>query len=216
MNVLKNKLNPKNIYQWLGFSIIAFVTLAVYSPSLLHCPRSDQVLHLRHFAHQRSLQESAISNYDLNRNEKFSPGDYILFRPLLYMFMGYEKYFFGYKFYAWQMTGIDLHLLVVFWFLKICLESHAGLPAVAFAFLFALFYANMEMVIWNQVNAYLLALSLFLIALYHTFKLLKGCRDINKRIWGILIPLTFSIFIYEIFNFYALSIFMDFKTRYQT
>ncbi len=131
-----------------------------------------------------------------------------LFRPLLYAFLGLEKYFFGYHFYAWHLTGIVLQLLVVFWFLKICLEFYAGLPAILVTFLFALFYPNMELVIWENITAYLLAVFLLLVALYHTFKLMTGCKDIFKRIRWIFISLFFGVFIYEPVNVYALMIFI--------
>lgn len=190
-------LSQKNVFQWLGFAFISFVVLIAYSPSLKHIPRSDQAVYFANVARQNTWFELAIMNYDYSRNRVYGPGDEQLFRPVVFAILGSEKYFFGYHFYAWQITGIFLHLLVVFWFLKICLEFYVGFPAIAMTFLFAMCFANMEMVIWQHLHAYLFASFLILFIIYYAVKLMQGASDVDKRIGWILAASIVSVFIWE-------------------
>lgn len=189
----------------IGFGILALVVLVVYSPSLKHAPRGDQAVYLAEVAHQKDFKSLVFDDYDLNRTRQFNPGDEVLFRPFLYAFLGAEKYFFGYNFAYWHLTGIMLHLMVVFCFLKIALKFCGPLPALSMAAVFALLSANMEMVVWDHVNAYLLALVLTLIALYHCIGLMEGAGE-DRRIYTICAALLAGVFIYEPVNAFAVII----------
>lgn len=191
-----------------GFFIISLCVLFAYSPSLLHLPRSDQVIHLRHFALQQTLPELTLSNYDLNRKPQFSTGDSILFRPLLYVFLGLEKYCFGYHFLWWQATGVILHILVIFMFLNICWRLHPGWPSFAVTSFFALFYPIKEMVIWQHINGYLLALAFFLMALDQAIRLSQKEHNYANALKWMAVCLGLSVFMYEIVNIYAFLIFL--------
>ena len=195
-------INPnKLLLSRLGFYLIALCVLLVYWPSLFHIARGDQVVYLHEVAHQKDWFSLALGNYDLNRH---GAGDDILFRPLLYIFLGTEKFFFGYNFLLWQLVGIVLHLVVVYWFLKLLLKIHHGFSAVLWTAFFALFYMNMELVIWHHLSSYLIFVVLMLVALNYVYEILIDGSMLFPRLWGLIAVLAPACFIYEVANLYSI------------
>ncbi|MBP0015938.1 MAG: hypothetical protein J7647_00080 [Cyanobacteria bacterium SBLK] len=105
-----------------------------------------------------------VNTYALNRS---CNGDAVLFRPILYFLLGLEQWIFGYQFEYWQLTGILLHLLVLFVFfalLKFQPESRkkervdlwSHLLVFGVTLLFGVQYISMEMVVWHHINGYLI------------------------------------------------------------
>lgn len=149
----------------IAFAAIAFFVLLVYSPSLMHVPRADQIMYLAEVAHKSSWWDLTAGCVDLNRHRQFNPGDELLFRPVDYFLLGSEKYFFGYNFLLWQAVGIVLHLAVVWSLLGLLLTLNVGWPAVFFTAFFSLLFVNMEMVVWHHINSYMIFIVCILAAL---------------------------------------------------
>ncbi|MEI6438111.1 MAG: hypothetical protein WCO69_05120 [Candidatus Omnitrophota bacterium] len=105
-----------------------------------------------------------------NRTRTFSPGDVLLFRPLLFLMLYLQKMIFGYAFFWWQLTALGAHLFSVWalWrLLRRWAGDHAGSQAAAWLFtiFFAFLFANTEAVIWHGITPYVFFAGFILMAL---------------------------------------------------
>ena len=141
---------------WGGFLIISCCIILVYFPSLQHQPRGDQGFYLQEIQHKTSLKELTLGCIDLNRHRQFHPGDQLLFRPLLYIVLGAEQYFFKDNDVLWQGFGILLHILNAWFLLRLLLAIYEGWEAVWATALFAVLFVNIEMVIWTHIHSYMI------------------------------------------------------------
>jgi len=150
---------------WGSFVLIAIITIAVYYNGLYQVARADQLHYLASVATKKSLWSLTIGSYALNRS---TVGDRILFRPVLYLVLGLEKYCFGYNFFFWQLVSLSLHIGVVFVLYKILQREHREERIMPFllALYFSVQYSSMEMVVWHHIVGYLLFALLMLIVLY--------------------------------------------------
>ena len=99
--------------QSLYFLIIVVVTLIVFSPALEHSPRAlDQIEYLYEIEQFDTLGDILQRSYSYTRNRVFDAGDKIMFRPLLYIFMSFEKYFFGYNFSFKKSLNLILNYVI--------------------------------------------------------------------------------------------------------
>ncbi|MBP0021232.1 MAG: hypothetical protein J7647_27220 [Cyanobacteria bacterium SBLK] len=156
-NLLKNI----DFYLFLGIILIVFW---VYSPSLYHAPRADQIMYLHDVNDIDGLKSLTLDKYALDRDRG---ADALLFRPMLFFLLGLEKWMFGYQFEYWQLMGIILHLMVLFVFFNL-LKFQAqplnqaknnvwiSLWAFGITLLFGIQSISMEMVVWHHINAYIL------------------------------------------------------------
>jgi hypothetical protein len=154
----------------LSFAVISLVNLIVYFPSLLHIPRADQVIFLADTAPYKDWWPLMRFVVSYNRTRLFNAGDVFLFRPLMFILMGTEKWLFGYRFVLWQLVGLILHLAVVWVLLKVLFLIRPGIAASAAAFFFSTLHIGQEMIIWHHINGYNLSLLFAIAALY------CGCR----------------------------------------
>lgn len=198
--------NNKQIlqWQWLGFAAIAFVVLLVYYPSLMHVSRGDQVMYLGEVANLKGFKALAVDTYDLNRHRTIAPGDELLFRPIVYFVLGAEKFFFGYHFMGWQLVGLLLHLMVVWQMLRLLLTIRLGLEALWATAFFAVLFTNMEMVIWQHINSYMVFVVCLLFALRHIYLLCLGKDEKVSTVLCIAAAFLVACFTYEPANVYAL------------
>ncbi len=211
--------------------LFALIALA-YTPSLGHGPRADQWPLLIDTIDLNDFGETFARTYSYPRTRVCQPGDYQLFRPVLYALLAAEKTFFGTNVALWQWTGIALHCLAVLLFLQILLQIRwlltAPIPeepaaggwlserhllmglAYGFALFFGLNAAIIEMVIWSHINGYLLFIVLALGALLLALKLLaepnaSSGRGMALTIAAFLLVLV-SAFTHEIGQFFAVMI----------
>lgn len=166
--------NDAQAWHWISFAMIAASVWIVYAPSLMHVARADQIMYFAEVAHRSSLWDLTVGSMDLNRHRVFNPGDELLFRPVVYIFLGIEKFIFGYRFMWWQGVGIILHLIVVWQLLKILLKIHRGVVSVAVAAYFSLFFVNLEMVTWQHIHGYMIFVALSLVALSRFIDVLQS------------------------------------------
>ncbi len=153
---------------WLLLTVILAVTVAAYYPSLFHCARADQVSFLAEYGMQTSWKDLTFGVMDYNRTRLFSPGDSLLFRPLLFVFLGIQKIFFGYNFFWWQVVALGAHLFTVAALWRLLLRwggpgSHAA--AAVFSLFFSLLFVNVEAVVWHGITPYVFFAGLIILAL---------------------------------------------------
>ena len=154
IRLLKIPISKSHLF----FALICIINLIVYWPSLKHIPRGDQIFYLSQVANQKDWSSLAIENMDLNRGANLSSGDTWLFRPFLYALLGTERFLFGYSFYLWQLVGIGIHLLFLWSLWKLLASIKESWMALLFTAVFSVLPVNMDLVIWQHINGYLVAL----------------------------------------------------------
>ena len=138
--------------------VLALATIGAYYYAFFDVARADQLMYLYRTA-GLDFRALTVGSYDFNR----SIGDFLLFRPVLYLLLGVERWAWGYDFVAWQATSIGLHVAIVLSLFAYCRQRLKQLPpqrasATPFvlALFFALSFAGTEMVAWQHVAGYLL------------------------------------------------------------
>jgi hypothetical protein len=138
--------------------LLALATVAAYYYAFFDVARADQLIYLYRTA-GFDLRALTLGSYDLNR----SVGDFLLFRPVLYLLLGAERWAWGYHFVGWQATSIGLHVGIVlslFAYFRQRLKQppleRASATPFVLALFFALSFAGTEMVAWQHIAGYLL------------------------------------------------------------
>lgn len=161
------------------FIFICAINFIIYIPSFFHLPRADHFWYLLDTAKTDDLFSLIKNFYSYNRVRLHAPGDTLLFRPVVFIFLGIEKWLFGNNFIYPQIVGVILHLVLIWCLLKLLSlinPSRVVLICVAF---FSTLSIIMDMVVWHHINAYILFMILILIALYHL--ILYGSEDTPKK-----------------------------------
>jgi len=200
------ELKQSDCFRWAAFCFIALAVLIAYFPSLYYPPRADQVIYLSETSAIQHPWDLIIGCYDHNRHRTIAPGDEFLFRPLLYAFLGSEQVLFGHHFWAWQLTGILAHLLLIWVLLR--LLWHLSRPWLAFAgaWLFALSVFNYEMVTWPHLSSYMLMMACMVAAIEQAVFCLEVGQIPRERCLRMFIYFLIACFIYETANIFVLLI----------
>jgi hypothetical protein len=138
--------------------VLALATIAAYYHAFFDVARADQLIYLYRTV-GLDLRALTVGSYDFNR----SVGDFLLFRPVLYLLLGVERWAWGYHFVGWQATSIGLHVGIVlslFAYFRQRLKQRplerASATPFVLALFFALSFAGTEMVAWQHIAGYLL------------------------------------------------------------
>lgn len=129
---------------YLYFLVIVAVSLVVFYPSFQHTFRSDQIVY---FANTREYNDviSLWKNfYAYPQVRHYVPGDAFLFRPLVFVLLGFEKAFFNMHYAYWHVLGFVLHMLTVWFLFRILYDLKSGI----FAFL-CFFFTPAVMPTWK-------------------------------------------------------------------
>jgi hypothetical protein len=98
---------PRSVERILLTAAIVFV---YWNGLFAGVARADQVAYLHQVTQYDSLRDILVTAPSWNRTH--SPGDYVLFRPVLYWILGIEYYVFGYRAFFWQLLGLAAHTAV--------------------------------------------------------------------------------------------------------
>lgn len=192
---------PAHVLFFLGLVVLNIV---VYGFSVYDVARSDQLVYLIEVGHRETWWDSVVGTLDLNRKRMFSPGDEILFRPVLYFVLGNARYFFGHQFWMWQVLGIVLHLWVVgclFSLVRTITSQRWPWLLVAFV---SVIYVNMEMVMWHHIHAYMIFVALLLMCLRRIYQWLVLSEIPSTAALAMYTCwLTLGAFTHEVMNVYA-------------
>jgi len=206
INGLTQQLKRDDIFRWLAFGLIALAVVAFYFPTLYFPPRCDQVAYLAEIANNQHPCDLIFGTFDLNRHRVYAPGDELLFRPLLYMFLGTQQVILGHNFWAWQLVAMLAHLTLVWVLLRLLCHLSGPWLGAAGAWLFALSVTNYELVSWPHLTSYILMMTFVVLA----FEQMVFCfeeQDLTwERIQRMLIYLSVACFIYETANIFTLLI----------
>jgi len=179
------------------FVLIILINIIVYFPSFSHLPRSDQDFFFVETAETQGLGDLISQTYSYNRTRVFGQGDQILFRPLLFGLLSVEKWLFGYHFIFWQIFSIGLHLIVIWHLLKILLKIFPNGFAIIISLGFSVLHVSQELVIWQHLNGYLIALICLLKALYEFIEYIEGGWQERRKVWMVAMWLILMSLFYE-------------------
>ncbi len=151
----------------LGFVIIFAITLFAYFPSFWHLFRGETYIYFLNTQGDNSFWSLLSHTYNYEKVRVFEAGDTLLFRPLLFTFIGAEKSLFGVNHVGWHITAFLTHMLATFCLFRLLWKIRAGILAVLLAILFSTMYILVNSVLYEQVVPYMLFTALFLTALYY-------------------------------------------------
>ncbi len=186
------------------FFAIALFNLVIYFPSFYHLPRSDQLCYFYFQASHDNWFDLIFGSYAYNRTVPYTIQDTFVFRPLLFIFMGIEKWLFNYNFMFYQITGLILHLFVLWHLLKLLLLIQRSFFAVLLTAFFSSLLILMEMIIWQHTNGYMLFVICLLMALSQYYPMLTQRQMIKKNLWICFMNLLIGCFILELGWIYSL------------
>ena len=190
-----NKISLK--IKILFFVLIILINGLIYYPSLYHGPKADHNLFLTETFSFHSLKDLVTHTYSYTRTRALSPGDKILFRPLFYTVLSFEKWLYEYHFLYWQLTGLILHLILIWQLTKILWSIYPGCFVFLIALNFSVLHISQEMVIWHHITPYLITLILILKALQQFIDYLDRQYTQRFRLWRIAMYLMIGSLIYE-------------------
>lgn len=200
----------------LSVACLVLFTISIYYTSLFHIARSDQVTYLAYFANHDTFFDLVINAQDYNRKpDVLGAIDKITYRPLTFMFLGLQRWLFGYDFLYWQLTSLVLHLAVIWQLYKLLYSIH---PSI-FAFLLTLFFASlcitMEMVIWHHLSGFLLFIFISLIILNILYRIQQTQKLERQTLFLLFLYFLMECFLLElgmIFTF-LFAVFIYIKTN---
>jgi len=166
MGLLKlSELNSKHktLLFLLALVILNFI---VYFPSISHIPRSDHNIYFAETVHTNSFSELVKNTYSYARTRQLAQGDAKAFKPLFFVILALEKYFFGYNYPLWQIVSIILHIFVVIQLYKILRLINNHYFSFLLTLNFSVLYVSQEMVIWQHMAPVLLFLILLFGSIY--------------------------------------------------
>ena len=94
---------------WFLLGIIFLINAFVYYPAFFQIARADQIDFLIETADTDNFFDLVNYSYSYCRSRLIDTGDEILFRPLFYVLLSFEKWLFGYRFIFWQALCIGFH-----------------------------------------------------------------------------------------------------------
>lgn len=177
--------------------VLTFLILATFWHGLwVGVPRADQLFYLHNIGGEKNLTDILTSAPAFNRTH--SPGDFILYRPVLFFLMGICYFLFGYDFVLWQSVSLALHILVVialYSLLRRVPFLKETLWPFALALLFATSEMGSEMVLWHHIMGYLLFSLLAILQLIYLIRFISE-GHIRFAIWSLGLALV-AEFTYE-------------------
>lgn len=195
---LCSKLNTRGQRsRLLFFTLIAIFNFVIYFPSFFHVARADQIVYLADMATTHGWLSLVAKSYAYERVREFNPGDEIAFRPIFFFIIALEKWLFGYHFMSWQIVSFILHLVVVWWLLKLLMEIERSILAPLLCLFFSTLFVSIEMVIWHHLHGYQVFSVFTLAALYHLYAHLREGKMKLWRVWTITGFLLLAAFSYE-------------------
>lgn len=183
MKGIKNLDRDHLIYnRFFGLAALSLLLTIVFWNGLWGgAPRADQLIYLHTISKYQNLSDILANAPSWNRTN--FAGDHILYRPILFIQMGFFYYFFKYNFLYWQIASLVLHILVT---AGLYILSHQGklknsLYPFLLSALFGVSFLSSELVLWNHISGYI-TFSLF--SVYAVLFSVKYLRT-NKTMFGI-------------------------------
>lgn len=173
---------------WIGFVVIALVTIIIYLPSCnMFFPGTDI---LRYFLETKNDNAWGLifGHLSYPKTKIYFQSDTLFYRPLMFALLGLEKWLFEAHHIPWQVVNLLLHLAVVFCLYRLLLKIKPNIYAWLLTFLFSVWFIFLEIVIWSHIGMYLL-FSMFVLLIFYYY---------DKPNWIWFISLFMACFSYEV------------------
>jgi len=176
----------------LSLTVLGVAIFSVFYPSLFHSARADQLVYLIEVADLDSFSEILNHSISFTRTRILFTGDRLYYRPLLYLVLATERFFFKYNFLAWQAVGLILHMILAAALLRLLNHIRPGrwLPLI-FTLFFSLLYISADMVIWHHITMYIFCFIMILLSLSHMIRYIYDKR-FSVSLWPIVFYLTLA------------------------
>jgi hypothetical protein len=178
--------------------LLVGANVLVFAPSLNRIFVSDQVLYMAELKGSRDFSDGiALCDYSLVR--RYTKGDELLYRPLLFVWLAAENTLFGSDHVYWNAANLVLHCVVTLLLWGLLYSIQPSLFSFLFALIFSLLTIQVELVIWCHLGGYLWACIWMLAGLYCALK--GSAPDATRRgMWlaGYCAAFSIGVFFYEI------------------
>lgn len=176
--------------------LLLFILFVFWNGLWGGAPRADHLIYLHHVSQYTNLWDIVINSVAWNRTH--SMGDFILYRPILFLQLGLFYYFFKYNFFYWQLASLTLHIFVVIglYFLLRQGELKKTVYPLLIAAFFGCSYLSSELVLWNHISGYITFSLLTIYAILYITKFLQTDKKIYgyiSLILGILCEFTYEL-----------------------
>jgi hypothetical protein len=181
---------------WAQRLLIIFTLILVFWHGLWGgAPRTDQVIYLHQISQFNNFWDIFTNAPSWNRTQ--SAGDFILYRPILYLLLGSFYYVFEYDFVKWQIASLVLHVIVVLGVHSLLLLGRLRLTLypLLLAIFFGVSLLGSELVLWNHIVGYILFSAFLVYSVY--FLVIYFQKNIERYAWLSLLIGCFAQFTYE-------------------
>ena len=177
--------SPRSARVWqilrprLAFALLSLLVVWAYLPARTRYFASDQLLYLAELNGDRSWAAGfRLLDYAVER--RYNKGDEVSYRPLLFTWMAARNALSGRDVRTWNAAGLAAHLFAAWALFETLWRLRRSAFAHALALWFALLAANLELVTWNHLDAYMLGFGGLLIAFMAAR---EAVRDGSRCAW---------------------------------
>lgn len=183
---------------------IVAITLAIYYPSFAHLFRGETYVYFMDTQGDNDIVSLIVKWYDYSYVRVYHAGDVLLFRPLLFVVIGFEKAVFGYNYIGWHVTAYVMHLIAVLCLFRLLWSIKSGILAFSATLLFATAYVVLSAVLYEQIVPVSLFTALLLSTLYYVRQGIN--EENNKKLYIGCSCLVLACLFYEIGMVFAILI----------
>ncbi|MCP3965136.1 MAG: hypothetical protein GY750_16870 [Lentisphaerae bacterium] len=190
------------------YLLISAITIFAYYPTFFTTFRADQWCYWADTNNCNSWFDLVTKFYSYNRVRVYNSGDVFLFRPILFILLGTEKFFFGYHQIYWQITGVVLYLVFAWILLVFLLKIDKSILSFMLCTFFVFLSTNFEMVTWQHINGYILFMIFMASSLYLSYRYVQEKLRSKSVILAIFLFNLLAIFTHELGVIFSFLIFI--------
>lgn len=157
--------DPRVLPRWVFVLTLVVLSFSLYYPARTRLFHLDEPLYFAELERTATLLDR-LKLYDFTADRRYWKGDEVLYRPLLFAWLGLQHYFFAGRYVYWNIANILVHVIVVLCFFRLLLTIRTSWP---FAWIFSLWFssatAHTEMVLCAHMGGYMLSFAFLLVAL---------------------------------------------------
>jgi len=182
----------------LMYFIIIAVNLIIFAPAVNRVFNQDQLNFFAEMQGATSFLDN-MKHYDYGISRQYWKGDEITYRPLLFIWLGFQNWLFSYNHQLWNIANIIIHTATVILMFEFFLKFGSKIRAILFAILFSVMTCHISLILWNHLGGYLLSIFFMMLSIIYFSEAIKIKDIINyqKLIAGIIF-ITISEFFYEL------------------
>ncbi len=155
---------------WLSLAFILAIVTIVYYPTLSHLLRGESYLYFVETMDDTSLSAMITNWWNYESVRTIAPGDTMMFRPLLFISLAFEKVYFGLDYFGWRLVAMLIHLTTVACLFRLLWKFKPGILATLMTILFGTSYLALSTMLYEQIATYSLFTGLLLTGFYYVYQ----------------------------------------------